>query len=71
MEMAKTDAAFSTENADDEGLSEGVQSLESHKESNSGTMHAKQASLESERSKEHLEESEHLFITALMDCYNR
>jgi hypothetical protein len=71
MEMAKTDAAFSTENVEEGRFSEDAQSLESHEKGNSRTMRWNQASLESEWPKEYFVETDNLFRTALMDCYNR
>lgn len=68
--MVKNDAAFFTRNASDEKFVEGAQSLGSRDESNSGTMPTNQVSQESDRSKEHFEETDNLYQTALMNCYN-
>ena len=68
--MVKNDAVFFTENANDGRFVEGTQDIEGPKESNSGNMQANQVSQESERSKEHFEETDNLYQTALMNCYN-
>jgi hypothetical protein len=68
--MVKNDAAFSTENARGGRFVEGAQDIESPKESNSGNMLANQVWQESERFKEHFEETDNLYQTALMNCYN-
>lgn len=68
--MVKKDAAFSTENAKGGRFVVGVQSLDNRKEGNPEAMPTNQAPLESERSKEHFEDTDNLYRTALMDCYN-
>ena len=68
--MVKNDAAFFTEHAKDGRFVEGAQSLGSRDESNSGTMPTNQVSQESDRAKEHFEETDNLYQTALMNCYN-
>jgi hypothetical protein len=68
--MVKNDAVFFTENSNDGRIVEGAQDIESPKESNSGNMQANQISQESDRSKAHFEETDNLYRTALMNCYN-
>jgi hypothetical protein len=68
--MVKNDAAFFAEQAKDGRIVEGAQGIESPKEGNSGNMQTNQVSQESERAKEHFEETDNLYRTALMESYN-
>jgi len=68
--MVNKDPAFSTENDKDKGFVKGIQSFGSHEKGDPGTTSTNQASPESEQSKEHFMETDQLYRTALMECYN-
>jgi hypothetical protein len=68
--MVKSETRFSNENANDERFGDDVLDQGTRNESTSGIPRSNMATEPSERRVDQFEESEDLFRTALMDCYN-